>query len=111
MFLHSLLDGLTWYPTLFDTPLNAARSVAIWLSFALLIAYLVCSFTLKADKRKAFSRIAIPSIIGYVCVLCGLFLILTFIEDGSIEYGAKISKILEGITITDPDEDGGEDNA
>lgn len=37
---------------------------------------------------------------------------LTFIEDGSIEYGAKISKILEGITITDPDEDedNGEDN-
>ena len=39
---------------------------------------------------------------------------LTFVEDGSIEYGAKISKILEGITITDPDEDeeeSGEDNA
>lgn len=35
---------------------------------------------------------------------------ITFVEDGSIEYGAKISKILEGITITDPDEDGGEDN-
>ena len=37
---------------------------------------------------------------------------LTFVEDGSIEYGAKISKILEGITITDPDEDeaNGEDN-
>lgn len=37
---------------------------------------------------------------------------LTFIEDGSIEYGAKISKILEGITITDPDEgeNNGEDN-
>ena len=31
---------------------------------------------------------------------------ITFIEDGSIEYGAKISKILEGITITDPDSDG-----
>ena len=30
---------------------------------------------------------------------------ITFIEDGSIEYGAKISKILEGITITDPDSD------
>ncbi len=30
---------------------------------------------------------------------------LTFIEDGSIEYGAKISKILESITITDPDGD------
>ena len=37
---------------------------------------------------------------------------LTFIEDGSIEYGAKISKILEGITITDPDEEenNGENN-
>ena len=30
---------------------------------------------------------------------------IAFIEDGSIEYGAKISKILEGITITDPDEE------
>ena len=30
---------------------------------------------------------------------------ITFVEDGSIEYGAKISKILEGITITDPDEE------
>lgn len=28
---------------------------------------------------------------------------ISFVEDGSIEYGAKISKILEGITITDPD--------
>lgn len=35
---------------------------------------------------------------------------ITFVEDGSIEYGAKISKILEGITITDPDENDGEDN-
>ena len=29
---------------------------------------------------------------------------ISFHEDNSIEYGAKISKILEGITITDPDE-------
>ena len=28
---------------------------------------------------------------------------ISFVEDGSIEYGAKISKILEGITITDHD--------
>lgn len=39
---------------------------------------------------------------------------IAFIEDGSIEYGAKISKILEGITITDPDDevtvDGEENN-
>ena len=35
---------------------------------------------------------------------------ITFVEDGSIEYGAKISKILEGITITDPDEEESEEN-
>ena len=39
---------------------------------------------------------------------------IAFIEDGSIEYGAKISKILEGITITDPGDevavDGEENN-
>ena len=35
---------------------------------------------------------------------------ITFVEDGSIEYGAKISKILEGITITDPDEVDGEND-
>ena len=34
---------------------------------------------------------------------------ITFVEDGSIEYGAKISKILEGITITDPDDEENEE--
>lgn len=34
---------------------------------------------------------------------------LTFIEDGSIEYGAKISKILEGITFTDDGEENTEE--
>ena len=34
---------------------------------------------------------------------------LTFIEDGSIAHGAKISKILEGITITEePEEESNE---
>ena len=36
---------------------------------------------------------------------------ITFVEDGSIEYGAKISKILEGITITDPDEEETEESS
>lgn len=82
MFLHSLLEGWTWYPTLFDTPLNAVRSVAIWLTLALVIAYLVCSFVLKSDKRKNFHRTVLPLFIAYACVLSGLFLVLTFLEDG-----------------------------
>ena len=82
MFLHSLLDGWTWYPTLFDTPFNTARSIAIWVSFLLVIAYLVCSFALKGDSRKRFFTRIRPVVITYACAMCALFLILSFYEDG-----------------------------
>ena len=82
MFLYSLLDGVTWYPTLFDTPLNTVRSASIWLTLALVIAYLVCSFALKTENRKGFLKIFSPIAIEYVCVLCALFLVLSFKEDG-----------------------------
>lgn len=35
---------------------------------------------------------------------------ITFVEDSSIEYGAKISKILEGITYSDENADNTEKN-
>ena len=35
---------------------------------------------------------------------------ITFVEDSSIEYGAKISKILEGITYSDENSDSTENN-
>ncbi|MBQ7949262.1 MAG: energy-coupled thiamine transporter ThiT [Clostridia bacterium] len=82
MFLNTLLSELTWYPTLFDSPLNAVRSVAIWLTLALVIAYTVCLFALKSDKRKRFLTLSAPILIAYACVLCALFLILSFCEDG-----------------------------
>ena len=34
----------------------------------------------------------------------------TFVEDQSIAYGARISTILNSITITDPDDEEGEEN-
>ena len=55
MFLHSLLDGVTWYPFLFDTPFNAIRAVAIWVTLALVIAYLVC---LLYNKSAEFVNIS-----------------------------------------------------
>ena len=82
MFLHSLLDGVTWYPFLFDTPFNAIRAVAIWVTLALVIAYLVCLFMLKAEKRKRFLSLSVFGWIAYACALCALALILSFIEDG-----------------------------
>jgi len=82
MFLNTLLDGLTWYPTLFDSPLNAVRSVAIWLTLILVIAYMVCLFVLKSDVRKRFFAISTPTLIAYTCALCALFLTLSFCEEG-----------------------------
>ena len=82
MFLYSLLDSWIWYPTLFDTPVNTVRSVAIWLTIFLFITYLVCLFYLKSEKRKAFFTLARPIVITYVCVLCILFLSLSFYEEG-----------------------------
>ena len=66
----------------------------------------------NADKKevKAGLRAASGFIRGQISKNLNLRITpeLTFIEDGSIEYGAKISKILEGITFTD-DEDESEE--
>ena len=82
MFLHSLLDAATWYPLLFDTPLNTVRSVAIWLTLLCVIAYLVCLFSLKGERKKKVFAVLLPSAIAYACALGTTFLILTFLEDG-----------------------------
>lgn len=82
MFLNTLLSGWTWYPVLFDTPLNIVRSVAIWLTLALVIAYMVCAFALKSEQKKQFFSLSLYAVIAYACALCALFLILSFQEDG-----------------------------
>ena len=82
MFLYSLLDSVTWYPVLFDTPLNAVRSIAIWLTLSAVIAYLVCLFALKPDKRKQVLSFSLPIATAYACILGILFLFLSFQEDG-----------------------------
>lgn len=82
MFLNTLLSETTWYPTLFDTPLNALRSVAIWLTLAIFIAYTVALFLLKSEKRSRFLKGSIPLIIAYACGICVLALASSFIEDG-----------------------------
>ena len=82
MFLSFLLDSVTWYPVLFDTSINAVRAVAFWLSALLFISYMVAAFLRKAEKKKQFLHSSAPFIIAYICLLCALFLLLTFIEDG-----------------------------
>ena len=71
--------------------------------------------SLMGDKKevKAGLKAAAGFIRGQIARRMNLRITpeITFVEDGSIEYGARISKILEGITITDPDEETkGEEN-
>ena len=73
---------MKWYPFLFDTPFDAIRAVSIWLTLALVIAYLVCLFILKTEKRKRFLHLSVFGWIAYACVLCALALVLSFVEDG-----------------------------
>lgn len=86
MYLFSLLSNkVTWYPILFDTPLNAIRSVAIWLTLALLAGFAVCAFLLKGEKRGKFLKISLISAVIYACILGAFYLIVTFQEEGITE--------------------------
>ncbi len=69
--------------------------------------------SLMGDKKEVKKGLAAASgfIRGQIARRMNLRITpeITFVEDNSIEYGAKISKILEGITITDPDDEEGAD--
>lgn len=70
-----------WYPILFDTPLNAVRMVAFWLTVAIAIAFVLCAFLLKGELRAKFFKTAIIAVVSYA-VTVGIFLLtLSFAED------------------------------
>lgn len=79
----SLLET-KWYPILFDSPLNIVRSVAIWLTIALVLTFLVCFFTFKGERRKKFARYFGIGAVCYACAAGVLLLVLTFTEDGIV---------------------------
>ena len=79
---HFSLLGTTWYPFLFDSVPNILRSVAIWLTVAMLITFLICFFALHGERRKKFSKIFGIIAIVYACAVGLLFLIREFIEGG-----------------------------
>lgn len=79
--LLSLLSA-KWYPILFDSTMNSARSVAIWLTVALVAAFLVCVFLLKGERRAKFLKISLIFAIAYAGAIGTMFLAFTFAEDG-----------------------------
>ncbi len=73
-----------WFLFRFDTPINACRSVAIWLTVALVIAFAVCSLVFSGEKRKKFLKIGLIFGIVYAVAAAVLFLLLSFKEDGIV---------------------------
>lgn len=82
--VNSLLAQTKWYPVLFDSALNAVRSVATWLTIALLVAFVVCAFTIKGGKRAKFLKISLLCAIIYAAAVGVVLLALTFAEDGIV---------------------------
>ena len=80
----SLLAAAKWYPILFDTPMNAVRSVFIWLTLASVLAFVVCAFALKDEKRAKFFKCSLIFAICYAGALGATFLTFTFLEDGIV---------------------------
>ena len=84
MFLNLLDAEATWFPLLFDTPFDIVRSVAVWLTLALILAFAVTFFLLKGETRRKFAKIYGIGAIIYAGVLGVLFLCLSFAEDGIV---------------------------
>ncbi len=84
MFNSLLASELKWYPILFDTALNAVRSVATWLTLAIVIAFAICVCLLKGEKRAKFIKYALLAIIIYAAAVGITLLALTLDEDGIV---------------------------
>lgn len=84
MFHSSLLASTKWYPVLFDTALNAVRSVATWLTIAIAIAFVLCTVLLEGEARKKFFKPAIIAVIAYAAAVGVILLALTLAEDGIV---------------------------
>lgn len=83
MFLNSLLaEKSTWYFFRFDSALNGLRSVALWTTLALAIAFVLLALTLPKEKRSKFFKFSIVFSFVYAVVLGVCFLVLSFQEDG-----------------------------
>ena len=84
MSINTLLASVKWNPVLFDSALNAMRSIAFWLTVAIAIAFALCVILLHGDNRKKFLKPAIIAIIAYAAAVGVTLLALTLSEDGIV---------------------------
>ena len=81
----NLLDGdnPVWYPIKFDTVTDIIRSVATWLTLALILTFIITYIVLAARKasKKRFLRVSLITAIAYSAAIILMSLILFFIEE------------------------------
>lgn len=86
MFHFSLLASSFWseiknYFANFDGATNICRTVFLWLTLALVIAFAVCKFAIKKDKQPKVNKISLIVAIAYAFVTIVTFAVCSFVED------------------------------
>ncbi len=86
MLSNLLAEQAVWYPVLFDNAHNSVRSVAIWLTLALAVAFIATFFSLKKTGKdtKSFLKISLISAVIYAAALSVVFLSFSFAEEGIV---------------------------
>lgn len=82
MSLYLLLDKAEWYLFDFSSPLSAFKTVALWLTVAVAIAYALCALLVKGENRGKVIRYFSLAVIAYACVIGAVLLVWTFVDDG-----------------------------
>lgn len=87
MFLTNILDGASWYLFRFNIAeyglFDFCRSVAFWLTVALIIAFLIGVAVNKENRAKVMKVSGIIAVC-YAAALAVLFSALTFVDDGVV---------------------------
>lgn len=78
----NFLSNATWYPFQFDTPFNAVRAVAIWLTLLIIVAFSILLLILKDEKRKKAAKTGAILLVFYSALLALLFFVLSVVKDG-----------------------------
>ena len=84
MIFNALAVEIEWFLFATDSPLSIARTIALWLTIALALAFLIAFFLLKGQRRKSFATISGRVAIVYACLLGILFLVLSFLDGGIV---------------------------
>ena len=77
--------SIKFYPILFDTAENTMRSIFIWITVFLVIAYFVAYFLLREKPIwKTVKKFSLIGVVLYAAVVFITLLVFTFREDGIV---------------------------